>query len=86
MRWLLLLPVLIATTSPISASIRSWEEAVQDVKGKKYSPKWPSLDSRPLPEWFDRAKIGIFLHWGLYSVPGFGSEWFWSNWKGNFIK
>ncbi|CAG9585657.1 unnamed protein product [Danaus chrysippus] len=82
MRLLLLLTVVIATTSQISASIRSWEEAVQDVKGKKYAPKWASLDSRPLPEWFDRAKIGIFLHWGLYSVPGFGSEWFWSNWKG----
>ncbi|XP_023212401.1 tissue alpha-L-fucosidase-like [Centruroides sculpturatus] len=46
-----------------------------------YQPNWESLDSRPLPEWFDKSKIGIFLHWGLYSVPSFGSEWFWMYWS-----
>lgn len=35
-----------------------------------------SLDSRPLPRWYDEAKVGIFLHWGVYSVPTYGSEWF----------
>lgn len=49
---------------------------------KKYSPNWDDLDTRPLPEWYDRAKIGIFLHWGVYSVPSFKSEWFWNSWKG----
>ncbi|XP_026758114.2 tissue alpha-L-fucosidase [Galleria mellonella] len=49
---------------------------------KRYEPNWEDLDTRPLPEWYDKAKIGIFLHWGVYSVPGYGSEWFWSNWKG----
>ncbi|XP_077293287.1 alpha-L-fucosidase [Arctopsyche grandis] len=48
----------------------------------KYDPTWESLDSRPLPEWYDDVKFGIFVHWGVYAVPGFGSEWFWSNWKG----
>ncbi|XP_004923234.1 putative alpha-L-fucosidase [Bombyx mori] len=52
------------------------------ILNKRYSPDWNDLDTRPLPEWYDKAKIGIFLHWGVYSVPGFGSEWFWSNWKG----
>ncbi|KAB0797377.1 hypothetical protein PPYR_08371 [Photinus pyralis] len=47
----------------------------------RYDPTWESLDKRPLPQWFDEAKFGIFLHWGVYSVPSFGSEWFWSNWK-----
>ena len=36
----------------------------------KYTPNWNSLDSRPLPSWFDEAKIGIFMVWGPYSVPG----------------
>lgn len=40
-------------------------------------PDWDKLDMRPLPTWFDEAKIGIFIHWGVYSVPGFKSEWFW---------
>nr|XP_022920961.1 alpha-L-fucosidase-like [Onthophagus taurus]XP_022920962.1 alpha-L-fucosidase-like [Onthophagus taurus] len=46
-------------------------------------PTWDSLDKRPLPDWYDKAKVGIFLHWGVYSVPGFGSEWFWADWKSN---
>ncbi|XP_022080494.1 alpha-L-fucosidase-like [Acanthaster planci] len=59
----------------------------------KYEPNWASLDSRPLPPWYDEAKIGIFMHWGVFSVPSFGSEWFWWNWQGahdaayvNFMK
>lgn len=46
-----------------------------------YQPNWDSLDKRPLPQWYDEAKIGIFLHWGVFSVPSFGSEWFWKDWK-----
>ena len=36
----------------------------------KYTPDWESLDSRPLPEWYDDAKIGIFMHFGVYSATG----------------
>lgn len=39
--------------------------------------EWKHLDNRPLPQWYDSAKIGILLHWGVYSVPSFRSEWFW---------
>ena len=41
-------------------------------KSKIYTEDWESLDSRPLPKWYDEAKIGIFMHWGPYSVPGAG--------------
>ncbi|XP_028294173.1 plasma alpha-L-fucosidase-like isoform X1 [Gouania willdenowi] len=47
----------------------------------KYEPNWKSIDSRPLPDWYDQAKFGIFIHWGVFSVPSFGSEWFWWYWK-----
>ena len=43
----------------------------------KYEPTWKSLDSRPLPQWYDDSKFGIFLHWGVFSVPSF-PIWFWS--------
>lgn len=43
----------------------------------RYQPTWGSLDARPLPAWFDEAKFGVFIHWGVFSVPSFGSEWFW---------
>ena len=35
-----------------------------------YQPTRESVSSHPVPAWFDDAKLGIFVHWGLYSVPG----------------
>ncbi|XP_037069555.1 alpha-L-fucosidase-like [Pollicipes pollicipes] len=52
--------------------------------GAQYVPTWDSLDARPLPAWYDDAKVGIFLHWGVYSVPSFGDEWFWTRWRDPF--
>jgi alpha-L-fucosidase len=43
-------------------------------------PTWESLDQRPLPLWYDEAKFGIFIHWGVFSVPSIVSEWFQSYW------
>ena len=48
---------------------------------EKYEGKWESLDTRPTPQWFKDAKFGIFIHWGLYSVPAWGpigsyAEWY----------
>ncbi len=37
----------------------------------KYEANWDSINSRPVPAWFEDAKFGIFIHWGLYSVPAF---------------
>lgn len=53
------------------------------VTGVKYEPDWKSLDSRPLPTWYDEAKFGIFIHWGVFSVPSYISEWFWWYWQGD---
>ena len=53
-----------------------------DISATRYDPSWESLDSRPIPTWYDEAKFGIFMHWGVYSVPSFYSEWFWWCWKG----
>ncbi len=38
-------------------------------KAQEYQNTWTSLDSRPIPSWFEDAKFGIFIHWGVYSVP-----------------
>ena len=38
-------------------------------RGQTYESTWASLDSRPIPAWFEDAKFGIFIHWGVYSVP-----------------
>ena len=34
-----------------------------------YQANWESIDSRPVPDWYVDAKFGIFIHWGVYSVP-----------------
>jgi alpha-L-fucosidase len=41
-----------------------------------YRPDWESLQKYEAPEWYRDAKFGIFIHWGVYSVPAFGSEWY----------
>ncbi|GJQ64065.1 MAG: hypothetical protein SCALA702_31180 [Melioribacteraceae bacterium] len=52
----------------------------------KYIPDWNSLDQRETPEWFRDAKLGIFIHWGVYSVPSFNAkgeyaEWYYKYWR-----
>lgn len=41
-----------------------------------FADDWASLSHYRVPEWFRRAKFGIFIHWGVYSVPAFGNEWY----------
>src|SRR5678810_1506177 len=55
---------------------------VQAADAKHYEPTWESIDSRPTPGWWSDAKFGIFIHWGVYSVPSFApkgehAEWYW---------
>ncbi len=42
----------------------------------KFQPTWQSLEQYQIPGWFRDAKFGIFIHWGVYSVPAFANEWY----------
>ena len=42
----------------------------------KYKANWQSLSQHKTPQWYYGAKLGIFIHWGIYSVPAFGNEWY----------
>ncbi len=42
----------------------------------RYKDDWASLAEYPAARWFGQSKFGIFIHWGPYSVPAFGSEWY----------
>jgi len=56
----------------LTAAIGSCKE-----KSEKYTADWSSLEQvEPVPEWFKDAKFGIYFHWGVYSVPAFGNEWY----------
>jgi alpha-L-fucosidase len=59
---------------PLQLGINAWE------------PTEESLSQHKAPRWFDQDKFGIFIHWGLYSLPAWGpittySEWYWSNYN-----
>jgi alpha-L-fucosidase len=43
---------------------------------ERFQPNWESLNTYKIPDWFRDAKFGIFIHWGVYSVPAFGNEWY----------
>jgi alpha-L-fucosidase len=42
----------------------------------KFEPNWESLSQYRTPDWFQDAKVGVFFHWGVYSVPAFENEWY----------
>ena len=42
----------------------------------RFKASWTSLSNHKTPEWYYKAKFGIFIHWGIYSVPAYGSEWY----------
>ena len=46
------------------------------VSAGPYRPDWDSLRHYETPDWYKDAKFGIFIHWGVYSVPAFGNEWY----------
>lgn len=43
---------------------------------KKFEATWQSLKQFQVPAWYQNGKFGIFIHWGVYSVPAFGNEWY----------
>jgi alpha-L-fucosidase len=55
------------------------------LKAQHYEPTWESIDTRPVAPWFSEAKFGIFIHWGVYSVPAYRppAE---GNWRGNYAE
>ena len=51
--------------------------AQQDRQEQTYTPDWESLAKHePAPQWYQDAKFGIYMTWGPYCVPEFGSEWY----------
>ncbi len=59
------------------AKVRA-ETAAANTKAR-FHDNWDSLSQYRAPDWFRDAKFGIFLHWGVYSVPAFANEWYTRN-------
>lgn len=57
--------------------LKPYLQQIEDVIQKgPFQDTWESLSAYRVPEWYHRGKFGIFIHWGIYSVPAFGSEWY----------
>lgn len=56
------------------------EPALKDIHATiadgPFEADWNSLEKYEIPQWYKDAKFGIFIHWGAYSVPAYGSEWY----------
>lgn len=52
------------------------EKVESVIKQGKYKNTWESLEEYKVPKWYKDVKFGIFIHWGVYSVPAFGNEWY----------
>jgi alpha-L-fucosidase len=52
------------------------KEADRQAHDGPYRPDWASLRAYQQPQWYKDAKFGIFIHWGVYSVPAAENEWY----------
>jgi alpha-L-fucosidase len=77
---------LFRTCTAVPSALAARRAAAQQTH---YKPDWNSIDQRPTPQWYNDAKFGIFIHWGVYSVPAFAAvnvkdenpyaEWYWNS-------
>ncbi len=84
-------PTAPTATNPPAELDRQWQKAVakydpqrnkvlaevnHTIEAGPFRPDWESLKDYQIPQWYKDAKFGIFIHWGVYSVPAFGNEWY----------
>ena len=56
---------------------KDYLELIDNVIEKgRYKADWQSLSHHKVPDWYTKDKLGVFIHWGIYSVPAFGNEWY----------
>ena len=66
-------PATISFSGDIAADLQEIDAAIAE---GPFEASWPSLETNGIPEWYQDAKLGIFIHWGVYAVPAFGNEWY----------
>ena len=63
-------------TAPHPNVAPALERIHSKIESGPFEANWQSLARYKIPQWYKDAKFGIFIHWGPYSVPAFGSEWY----------
>ena len=82
-----LLPSPVDAADPVEAAVQKARKVAAE---GPFQPDWHSLEGYKIPRWYQDAKFGIFIHWGVYSVPAYMSEWYprmmyidQDSWRGN---
>jgi alpha-L-fucosidase len=74
---LLLLAGAFLCAQPLPQCVQKQLARVEEgTRGGPFAADWDSLGAYRVPDWFRDAKFGIFIHWGVYSVPAYGNEWY----------
>lgn len=81
MKKLLTIPMtflfMLSVTGQERVTLKVTEKQLASCPAGPYEATWESIRKNyRTPEWFKDAKFGIFIHWGVYSVPASGSEWY----------
>lgn len=73
-----MLSLLFLTSCESQKPVKYDIDSVASVKGTEvFQPDWENIaEHYEFPSWYIDGKFGIFIHWGLYSVPAFGNEWY----------
>ncbi len=75
----LLVGLLLGTCFAVAADPRfeAYLKRIDEVANRgPFKPDWKSLENFEVPDWYVDGKFGLFIHWGAYSVPAFGNEWY----------
>src|SRR5450759_583544 len=64
------------TLDPIPQRRQLLETIASGIQSGPYGADWASLKDKHVPAWYENGKFGIFIHWGVYSVPAFENEWY----------
>jgi len=81
-KWTCILTVLLAAagcqrTESYDQRLRSLlAQADRAIAAGPFQDSWESLAAYRVPAWYEDGKFGIFIHWGVYSVPAFDNEWY----------
>ena len=67
--------ILLVSVCICAAALFAGGAAGQPAQQGPYEPTSESLRAHKVPQWFEDAKFGIFIHWGVYAVPAY-HEWY----------
>jgi len=72
----LIVPLVVASLAVAAPAQASGDSVAGAEPVARFEPTWESLERYQVPQWYLDGKFGIFIHWGVYSVPAFGNEWY----------